>query len=109
MRPHAVVVVPPGADDHLSFFEAVEDLQLQALVPELCSEMAASLQASAILLPWASCTSIWRNVAMICSGLNLFFGMGGSLVPGQLSQAAWFNSGQSGQCSLMVHPAGRGV
>src|SRR5918998_1004084 len=35
MRPHAVVVVPPGADDHLSFLEAVEDLQLQALVLEL--------------------------------------------------------------------------
>jgi SRSO17 transposase len=36
-----------------------------------------------MLLPWASCTSIWRNVAIICSGVNLFFGMGGSLVPGQ--------------------------
>jgi hypothetical protein len=34
---------------------------------------------------------------MICSGLKLFFGMGASLVPGQLSQAAWFNSAQSGQ------------
>src|SRR5829696_9066360 len=96
MRPHAVVVIAPGADDHLSLFQAVDDLQLQALVPELCSEMAASLQASEMLLPWASCTSIWRNVAIICSGLNLFFGMGGSLVPGQLSQATRSNSTQSG-------------
>ena len=39
-------------------FQAGEDLQLQALVTELCSEMAASLQASAMLLPWASFTSI---------------------------------------------------
>src|ERR687890_2867388 len=95
MRPHAVVVIAPGADDHLSFLEAVEDLQLQALVPELCSEMAASLQASATLLPWASCTSIWRSLAIICSGVNLF-GMGVSLVPGQLSQSTWSNSTQSG-------------
>jgi hypothetical protein len=34
--------------------------------------LAASLQASAMLLPWFSYTSIWNNVAMICSGLNLF-------------------------------------
>src|SRR5919107_4952000 len=96
MRPHAVVVIAPGADDHLSFLEAVEDHQLQALVPELCSEMAASLQASAMLLPCARCTSIWRNVAMICSGLNLFFGMGGSLASGRSSQSTWSNSTQSG-------------
>jgi hypothetical protein len=41
--------------------------------------MAASLQASAMLLSWANCTSIWRNLAMIYSGLNLFFGMGAPL------------------------------
>src|SRR5918998_201056 len=99
MRPHAVVVVLPSANDHLGLLEAVEDLQLQALVPELCSEMAASLQASATLLPWASCTSIWRNVAMICSGVNLFFGMGVSLVPGQSSQSTWSNSTQSAQAA----------
>jgi hypothetical protein len=78
-------VIAPGADDHLSLFQAVEDLQLQAFVPEFCSEMAASLQASAMLLPWANCNSIWRNVAIICSGLNLFFGMGSSLGPDQSS------------------------
>src|SRR5918997_2549926 len=95
MRPHTVVVIAPRADDHLSFLEAVEDLQLQALVPELCSEMAASLQARAMLLPCASCTSIWRSLAIICSGVNLF-GMDVSLVPGQFSQATWSNSTPSG-------------
>src|SRR3712207_7754271 len=94
MRPHAIVMIPPGTHHHLSFSQAVEDLQLQALVPELCSEMAASLQASAMLLPWASCTSIWRNVAITCSGLNLFFGMAVSLVPGQSSPSTWSNSTQ---------------
>ena len=87
MGPHAVVVIALGADDHLGLIHAVEDLQLQALVPELCSEMAASLQASAMLLPWASCTLIRRNVTIACSGLNLLFGMGNSLVPGYPSQS----------------------
>jgi hypothetical protein len=89
-------VIAPGADHDLSLFQAVEDFQLEALIPELCSEIPASLQASAVLLPWARCTSIWRNFAMICSELNLFFGMGGSLVPGQFSQSTWSSSTQSG-------------
>ena len=79
---------PSGADHHLSLLEAVEDLQLQALIPELCSEMAASLQAGALLLPWANCTSIWRNMAMICSGLNLLFGIVGAGLLGATSRAA---------------------
>jgi hypothetical protein len=75
-------MISPRSSDHLGFFEIVEDLELQALVLELCSETAASLQANAMRAPWANCTSIWRNVAIICSGLNLFFGMGDSLVSG---------------------------
>ncbi len=62
---HAVVVIAPGADDHLSFFQAGEDLQLQVLVLEFCSEMAASLQASATLLPGANCISICCSLAII--------------------------------------------
>jgi hypothetical protein len=89
-------VIPPGTDDDLSFFQPAEDLQLQALVSEFYSEMVASLQASAMLLPWASCTSIWRSLAMICSELNLFFGILGSVVPGQFSRSTWSNSTQSG-------------
>ena len=91
-----MIVIAPSPNDHLSLLEAIEELQLQALIPELCSEMAASLQASAMLLPWASCTSIWRSLAMIYSGVNLFFGMGFSLVPNQSSQSTWSNSTQSG-------------
>ncbi len=50
--------MPPGANDHLSFFQAVEDLQLETLVLQICSEMAASLPASAMLLPWAH--AVWQ-------------------------------------------------
>src|ERR1700687_4285171 len=37
--------------------------------------MPASLQASGTVLPWLSITSIWRSLATICSGVNVFFGM----------------------------------
>jgi hypothetical protein len=56
-------------------------------------------------LPWASCTSIWRSLAMICSELNLFFGMRASLALGQFSQSTWSNSTQSGQVRLEHGPA----
>ncbi len=79
MGTQAVVVISPSADHDLGLCQAVEDLQLQALIPERCSEMAASLQASAMLLPWANCASIWHSVAMICSELNLFLGLGAPL------------------------------
>src|SRR3712207_7136701 len=41
-----------------------------------------------------SCISICRSLAIICSELNLFFGMGASLVPGHLS-SSWSNATQS--------------
>ncbi len=87
MRPNAIVVIAPSADDHLSFHKAVEDLQLQALVLELCSEMGALLQVSAMLVPCTTGTLIWRSVAMICSELNLSFSVLSSLVAGQFSQS----------------------
>src|SRR5829696_7188522 len=71
MRPNTVGMVAPRADHDLGFSQAVEDLFLQALSPKFCSEILASLQASARLMRCASCTSIWRSVAMICSGLTL--------------------------------------
>lgn len=37
MGPHAIVVISPGADHDLSLLEAVEDPQLQALVPKFRS------------------------------------------------------------------------
>src|SRR3954451_19077928 len=69
VRPNPIVVVAPGADHDPSLPETVEDLQLQALVPEFCSERPPSWQARARLMPWASCPSIWRSFAMIGSGL----------------------------------------
>src|SRR3954471_15767960 len=37
--------------------------------------MPASLQARGTVLPWLSSTSMWRNFATICSGVNVFFGI----------------------------------
>ena len=51
MGPDPMVVILPGSDHNLSLLEAVEDLEFQTLVPEFCSEMPASLQASARLFP----------------------------------------------------------
>jgi len=38
VRPDAVVVAPPALDQNLGFLEAVEDLAIEELVPELCSD-----------------------------------------------------------------------
>ncbi len=81
---HTIAAVLPSPNDHLGFSEAVEDLQPRAPVPEFRSEMPASSQAGARQEHRADRTSIWRTMAIICSGLNLFSGMGVSLVPGQL-------------------------
>lgn len=85
---HTIAVVLPSPNDHLGFLKAVEDLQLQAPVLEFRSEMGASSQAGAMLLPRANRTSIRRTMAIVGSGLHLFSGVGVSLVSGQLSQAA---------------------
>lgn len=105
---HTIAVVLPSPNDHLGFLKAVEDLQLQAPVLEFRSEMGASSQAGAMLLPRANRTSIWRTMAIIGSGLNLFSGVGVYFVPGQLSQAAWPNSTQSGQRTTIYQGARRG-
>src|SRR5215212_5863498 len=88
VRPHPIVVVLPCSDHDLRLAQAVEDLPLQALVLELCSEISASLQASARLLPCAICTSICRKLATICSALQFFrLAIPGSFGSGQLSQS----------------------
>jgi hypothetical protein len=69
MRPDTVVGVLPEADHDLRVFERAEDLTAQALVAQLCSEFSASLQASAKLLPWIVCISIWRSFSTICPAL----------------------------------------
>jgi hypothetical protein len=38
-----IVVIPPSADHDLGLLRATKDLELQALVPDSCSEMAVSL------------------------------------------------------------------
>ncbi len=57
------------------------------LVLYLCSEVAISLQVSAMLVPCTIGILIWRSVAMICSELNLSFSVLSSLVAGQFSQS----------------------
>ena len=71
MRPDAVVGVLPQTDHDPRLVERGEDLLLQALVLQLCSEMSASLQASAKLFPCAVSTSIGRNSRTTCSALGL--------------------------------------
>ena len=82
-----IVVIPPSADHDLGLLRATKDLELQALVPDSCSEMAVSLQASARHLPCADCTSIRHSLAIVCSALNLFCSILGFLASGQVSQS----------------------
>jgi len=75
MRSPGVVVDTPVLNDHLCLLQAVEDLTIQAFVPELCSVIPASLQAAPILLPCPCKTSICRSFVTICSAANLFLGI----------------------------------
>jgi hypothetical protein len=64
VRPHAVIVIPPGADDDVSLFQAGEDLQLQALVPELAVEALTVpvLSEASAMMAWVSASSSARRV-----------------------------------------------
>jgi hypothetical protein len=91
-------VVFPCCNHDLRLPQAVKDLALEALVLELCSEISASLQASAKLLPWAIWISICRSFATICSALQFFrLAISGSLGSDQLSQSTRSKTSQSGQ------------
>ena len=72
MRTFGVVVDAPFLDDHLGFLETVEDLAIEAFIPELCSVVPASLQARAIVLPEGCNTLIWQSFITICSAASLF-------------------------------------
>ena len=72
MRTFGGVVDAPFLNDHLRFFEAVEDFTIQTFIPEFCSVVPASLLATAIVLPCACSTSIWRSFLTICSAASLF-------------------------------------
>ena len=60
-------MIAPAFDLNRGFLQAVEDLPVQELVAELCSDMAASLRAAANALPWDIDTSICRSLDTICS------------------------------------------
>jgi hypothetical protein len=68
-------VLAPLLDDDLGFPETVKDLAIEQFVPKFCSEIPASRQAGWADFPWPIVTSICRSSVMICSELNLFFGM----------------------------------
>src|ERR687889_133082 len=105
MRLHPIVMDFPCSDHDLCLPQAVEDLELQALVLELCSEISASLQASVRLLPCAIWISICRSFATICSALQfLRLAISGSFGSGQLSQSTRPKISQSGQVSRMEMP-----
>jgi len=68
----AVVVAAPLLDQNLSLLETVEDLAVQELVPELCSDIPMRRQISPTVFPCASSTSASRRRWMICSNENRF-------------------------------------
>jgi hypothetical protein len=70
--PDAVVVAAPSLDQHLGLLEAVEDLAVEELVPELCSDTPIRRQISPTVLPCAKSTSASRRWLMICSTENRF-------------------------------------
>lgn len=65
-----VVVDAPALYHDLRLFQAVEDLAIEAFIPEFCSVVPASLQAAARLLPCPCRTSICRSFVTICSAPN---------------------------------------
>ena len=101
MRSDRVVVLSPLLDDDLSFFQTVEDLSVEQFVPELCSDMPASRQATGVGFPCAIDISIWRSSVTICSALNLFFGM--TQAPFQAHSLTTLGSKSPGRSKYRVH------
>src|SRR3712207_5599954 len=98
MRPDGVVVPAPGLDQDLRLLQAVEDLPIQQLVPELTSLTPSALTTSATFLPWPSRTSASRSLAMISSARKPLRGI--DLPPNALQAltSAWTDSPGEGQC-----------
>jgi hypothetical protein len=70
-------------------------LQFQALFSQFCSELAASLHASAVLLLSATCIPIRRNLATIWAKRNFFCvcGFGAPWRSAQSTESDCANSG----------------
>jgi hypothetical protein len=69
------VVLSPLLDDDLCFSQAIEDFTIKQFIAKLCCDIPASGQAVTADLSCAINTSIWRSSVIICSELNLLFGM----------------------------------
>jgi hypothetical protein len=101
MRPDRVVVLAPSLDQHLRLAQAVEDLTIEQLVPELTSLTPSALTTSATLLPWPSSTSASRSLAMISSARKPLRGMPLSLLdPGPSPTSAWTDSAGEGHARV---------
>ena len=72
-------MLAPGLDQDLRFAQAVEDLPVEQLVPELTSLTPSALTTSATFLPCPSRTSASRSLAMMSSGRKPLRGMHVSL------------------------------
>jgi hypothetical protein len=61
MRPNGVVMPAPSLDKNLSLLERVEDLAVEQLVSELCSDTPIRRQNSPTVIPWLKRTSASRR------------------------------------------------
>ena len=97
MRADRVVVLAPSLDQDLRLAQAVEDLPVEQLVPELTSLTPSALTTSATFLPCPSRTSASRSLAMISSARKPFRGI--DLPPNapQALTSAWTDSAGEGQ------------
>ena len=81
-----VIVLTPLLDHDPYLLHAVEDLAVEQLVSELCSEISASLRVSATGFPCDISTSTCHEFLTICSGVNVRLAIPSSFCPSQLSQ-----------------------
>jgi hypothetical protein len=98
-------VPPPSLEQHLRLAQAVEDLPIQQLVPELTSLTPSALTTSATFFPWPSGTSASRSLAMMSSGRKPLRGMRPSLVElGPSLALAWTDPAGEGHSALPGRP-----
>ena len=71
MRTNRVVVDPPAFRQDLRFFERVEQLAVQKLLPHLCSVMPSFRQASSTARSLPVSSSIVRKCCRISSGVTV--------------------------------------
>ena len=78
MRSLCIVVSAPALDENLGLGEAVEDLTIEELVPELTALTPIERIASATLRPCDVSTSTCRSLATISSAEERFLLIGPS-------------------------------